>query len=1267
MIAKVLRMPRFRPLSAALALCGGLLAAASLLPAHAAPARSGLPLAKAAANGEPDTLEVFVLYVEFGNDQKRETEANDEPGTTGLGRFGTDKDTDYALDPNGAVRRHAPYLVRRFELVRDYFDKVSGGRVVIEPRIFPPPVGADSLVTPLVLEERMKFYNPAYEDKSAKQKTSDFNKQRAIQLMRFVSETARLFNAEPDERNPFRIAFTEAAANPSPNRHRAFLIFHAGHSRLIDGGTLGYLGANTPNDFTDFFVTKPDFSFLGDSLAPAGFRRDSAGAVVKGAGGGDTVVTQFMMLSESATQEKVNWGINGILINQLARQMGMPDLFDVVKGISQVGTFDVMDFAGYNTMNGFLPIFPSAWSRVYMGWDDPVTARPGDNPCPGVENCSEYRIHAADQPGPGRIRTLRVPINEREYLLVENRQRAAGADSVRVWFSDMANATDVKFSRRDSIDVPYAFLDSLFLDSLCTGTGSNRCSGTNKIPNPKRPRGVITRASHYDIGLPGNGLLVWHVNDWFLEGSLPGGYVNAWLGDTLRHQYKGLELVEADGVPSIGKEFTDPLGQPAFDYGTPRDMLPHVYRKRKNPPKDTSWAEPETLTVIGSYGFANTNAWNDGRTHLTIEALIPPSAVLTPGVSAFSGDSVRTVRDSVITVRVHWPSNNSVARPAGSLWPVRTAPASHPHALSVVRDGQGRAYVVSAADSGLLQTYAATGRLALAARDTVRDSARYAGVEVLLPSGNNRPRDAAPVNSFSDVAGATLGTAVAGDSVLAVLTPSGLRLAQARADSLAAGWDTSAAPRLRGGVDTLIAFAGKAGPMAWGGRVFALDSAGALRWWAPDGGSAGSAALPSGNWQALAGIVFGSGPDSQQVMVAGANGAAVRVNPATGTVVNLDLAPAWGASWAHDPAERFTVSVSDFDRDGHDDVFLLGSRGAALLVDRNGAAMPGWPQRLPRSVAFADTLSDSLGDYVAEERAAPALADLDRDGFPDIVFSGTNGVYAYDRRGAVLRGWPFRMQPRQLVGFVYAGRNLPGSVIGSTPLAISLRGSPTVLVASPDGLVYAVDSAGKAVRYSSFQPAQGKGAGVLMSDRADWPLSVGGPTLDSARLPFIHIAMARLDAGAGDPALLAQTVSGSLNVWLLREAQVLPSGWPMPGGDAGRSQRLAASSLGAPVSPAAREAIEEFHLYPSPLRGGIAKLHLRLGAAPAAGSSARIRVYDLSGRMVREVSVPLSGAGMQPAREVDLRNLGPDVYNVQCEVSFPGGRKTAKQRLGVVK
>ncbi|HLU69713.1 MAG TPA: hypothetical protein VKZ88_02975, partial [Fibrobacteria bacterium] len=56
-----------------------------------------------------DTLEVFVLYIEFGNDLNRETDANDEPGTTGLGRFGsaTGADHNYALDPNGPSFRRS--------------------------------------------------------------------------------------------------------------------------------------------------------------------------------------------------------------------------------------------------------------------------------------------------------------------------------------------------------------------------------------------------------------------------------------------------------------------------------------------------------------------------------------------------------------------------------------------------------------------------------------------------------------------------------------------------------------------------------------------------------------------------------------------------------------------------------------------------------------------------------------------------------------------------------------------------------------------------------------------------------------------------------------------------------------------------------------------------------------------------------------------------------------------------------------------------------
>ncbi len=1230
---------------------------------EAAPTR---PLFKAAANGQPDTLEVYVIYVQF----KRETDAADEPSTTGLGHFGTDKDKGkykYTLDPDGeAVRRGQDYLLKHFDFAKDYFDKVSGGRVVIVPKIFPKPDPTTGDVTPVTLtNSTMKSYNPAIEDKSAKQKTKEFEETRAVQLMSFVRDAAKgaIANGITDPSNdPFGVARNDAIANPSANKKRAFLLFHAGHSRLVDGGSLGYLGANTPNDFTDFFVTKDDFKWLGKVKGTGNqfdqIRGDSLGIVTVP---GDTI-TQFMMLSESASQDGINWGINGILINQLGRQMGMPDLFDVVQGISQVGYFDVMDFAGYNTMNGFLPVFPSAWVRSYMGWDKPEVARQQ-----GTLPYTDYTIYPADQPALNRTRTVKIPLNDREYLLVENRQRAPRDGNVTVNFSKLATPTAVTFDVDSAITVPYAAIDSLFLDSVCvTFRPNGSCTPTGKVPNPQKPKGIITRVSNYDVGLPGNGLLVWHVNEWFLESFLPFGAVNAYLGDTLRSQYKGLELTEADGVPSIGKQFTDPLGQPAFDYGTGRDMLPNIYRKRKNPPKDTSWALPETLSVIGSYGFANTNSWNDGRTHIKLEAILPASPILAKGVSSFSGDSVFTLRDSAITLRVIWPDNNTVKQPIGSEWPVRTAAAGSPQSLNILRDENGRPFVVSVADTGLLQTYTAAGKLALIPRDSVRDTNHYEGVTTLLSSGNTRPANAAAVNSLANPAGAPLGSAVISDSTLVVLTGRSVRFIRARADSLNG---TS----LNGGRDTAIAVKGKVGPLAWDNRVFVIDSAGRLHQFNATGGAHDSVQLPAAEYQALAGTVFGT---SKHVLAAGRTlaaaptGAVVRIDP-----LNFATAPAllpliWG-SWTASATETFTVTVSDFDRDTADDAFLLGSRGSAMLLhlraDSAGKPFFGWPQLLPRSIPRTDT----SGTYFTEDRSAPALTDLNRDGHPDIVFSGTNAVYAVDWRGATLPGWPFQMQPRQPVGFTYDNRALPATVIGSSPLAVSLRrnsslrGKPSILIASPDGLIYAIDSAGKRVTETSFDPTtQKKNTGVLMSNVSDWPLSTGGISLDSNRSPYVQIALAAFDSVGGIRSLIAQSAAGSLNVWSL--TGVSASDWPVAGGDAGRSYRLEATLLDAAASPGAAQSIEEFHLFPSPLRGGIATVHLKLGS-PA--TRARIRVFDLAGKVVKDETLNGLNAGLQPYNRIlDLRHLGPDVYSVQCEVTFTGGgKKVSWQRIGVVK
>ena len=1261
MASPVFHPPRAASLFAALALslfCG--------LP-HAALH----PLFKAAAGGStPDTLEVFVMYVEFGGTAP-ETDLNDEAGTTGHGLFGTDKDTSYTLDPNGVkIRSSRDYLEKHFEFARNYFDKVSGGRLVIVDSLFPKP-DVNGLITPLRLSKRMKVYNPAIEDKSAKQKIAEFEAQHAQALMTFVCETATMFDSASSGKNPFKAVFTTGGMHPSPHRYRAFMIFHAGHSRLIDGGTLGFAGANTPNDFTDFFINKPDFAIMDSSTEtflpggkPSAYRADSLGVLVNSK---QDTITEFMMLSEAASQDKANWGINGILVNQLSRQMGMPDLFDVVKGIPQLGYFDVMDFAGYNTLNGFMPVFPSAWTRAFMGWDTPVEASRGSGPY------TEMTLNAADQPGTARTRTVKVPLNEREYLLVENRQRAARDSLVTIYYSKLSGPTESTFGLKESVSIPYAFLDSIFLDSLACTSGP-LCGSNKKKPNTLKPRGIITGASHYDIGLPGNGLLVWHVNDWSLDAFLKYDLVNAYLGDTNTHQYKGLELVEADGIPSIGKQFTDPLGQPAFDYGTAQDMFPHVFRRRVNPPKDTAWrAAPETLSVIGSYGFANTNSWNDGRTHIKLQALLSPQPLYARAVGGFTGDSVFTLRDSALTLRVWWPNDSSVARPAGSVWPVRTAPAGNPQAVNILHAANGKGpYVVSAADTGLLQTYAANGMLALAARDTVRGAARYDSASTILTSSNVRSRDTALVNSLIDTAGKPIGACVVRDSALAMLTSRSLQLIRPVADSL------NGTSRSGGRVLASIPMRGAVGPMAWGGRVFAVDSGGMLRWYDLNADHADSVALPARAYHAMAGLRYGPGGDSQ-IVVAGAQGAAVRVDPVNHGAV--DLKPKWGTPPSG--GERFSVVTSDFDRDGEDDVFLLGSRGSGLLFHTGGdsahamgATFTGFPQQFQRSI---NLLQDSLGRaykdttghvYATEDPSSPALADLNRDGHPDIVFSGTNAVYAVDWHGAWLTGWPFLPQEHQSVGLTYANRRYPQTVINSTPLVLSLRGSPAVLLGSPDGLIYAVDNTGKRLGYSSYTADQKSATGVLMTDLADWPLSAGGLSLDTTVSPYMNLTLAQLDStGTGDLELLAQTASGGLNVWSVRGSQSLPGrNWLMPGGDPGRAFHLDAATLGAPLSDGVTDVIQEFHLFPSPVRDGRATVHLKIGSAAV---KARVRIFSLVGHPVVDASFADLASGLQPfsdAYKLDLSRLGPDVYSVLCEVWFADGKKALKwERVGVVR
>lgn len=98
--------------------------------------------------------------------------------------------------------------------------------------------------------------------------------------------------------------------------------------------------------------------------------------------------------------------------HEMGHLIGLPDLYDTDLSSSGIGHFGLMGYGVSEYLkgqkSGDTPLEFSPWSRITLGFTDPKI----------VKTSGIYEVYSK---GSGKYNVLKVPINENEYFLIENR------------------------------------------------------------------------------------------------------------------------------------------------------------------------------------------------------------------------------------------------------------------------------------------------------------------------------------------------------------------------------------------------------------------------------------------------------------------------------------------------------------------------------------------------------------------------------------------------------------------------------------------------------------------------------------------------------------------------------------------------------------------------------------------------------------------------------------------------------------------------------